>query len=77
MKLTSQRDEIDRLSDLLECQLARVDAFVQHHARIGAQLPVELPGPDIHRVHAGRARLQQRVREAAGGGADIEADFAR
>jgi hypothetical protein len=50
---------------------------VHHHARVGAQFPGELSGAHIHRVHARRAGLQQDVGEAAGGGADIQADGAR
>ena len=59
MKLTSQtmRSTGSPMSSKRRC--ARVDAFVQHHARVGAQLPVELAGADIHGVHARGAGLQQ------------------
>ena len=77
MKLTSQTSRSTGSPMSSKLQLAGVDAFVHHDARIGAQLPVELAGADIHGVHARRARLQQAVGEAAGGGADIQADFAR
>src|SRR5581483_10652507 len=52
-------DEIDRLADLVRVQIARVDAFVHDHARVGAQLPVELPRADIHGVNAAGAVLKQ------------------
>ena len=58
-------------------QIARVHAFVHDHARIVAQFPVELAGADVDGVHARGAALQQAIGEAAGRGADVEADFAR
>ncbi len=76
MKLTSQVSRSTGSPISLEPQLARVDAFVQHDARVGAQLPGELAGADIHGMDARGAGLQQGVGEAAGGGADIEADQA-
>ena len=52
MKLTSQAMKSDALADVLELELARVDAFVQHHARVGAQFPIELAGADIDGMDA-------------------------
>src|ERR1051326_7080749 len=69
--------QIHRLADFVHGQLARVDAFMEHYARVRAELPVELPRAYIHRVDAGRAALQEYVREAAGGGADVETDPSR
>ena len=62
MKLTSQTTQVDALADVFEREFARVDALVQDHARIGAQLPIQLPGADIHGMHARRAGLQQARR---------------
>ncbi len=49
---------------------------MHHDARVRAQLPIELTGAAIDGMHAGRSGLQEDVGEAAGGRADIEADFA-
>ena len=46
--------------------------FADDHARIVAELPIELPVADVERDDVARAALQQDVGEAAGGGADIE-----
>ena len=46
---------------------------MQHHARVGAQFPIELAGADIDRMDAHGSGLEQNVGESAGGGADIEA----
>ena len=53
-------------------QRARVDAFADDDARIGAQPPVELAAADVERDDAGGAALQQDVGEAAGRRADVE-----
>ena len=76
MKLTSQAMKSTGSPMSANLKRARVDAFVQHHARVGAQFPIELAGADIDGVNARGAGLQQGVGEAAGGGADIEADLA-
>ena len=46
------------------------------HTRVGGETLVQLPVPDIDGEHAPRAAFEQHVGEAAGGGADIEADEA-
>ena len=66
--------KIHGFADLIEGQMARVDAFVHHHARIVAQFPVELSVPDVDGMHADRSVLQQAIGEAAGGRADIQAN---
>jgi hypothetical protein len=55
-------------------QIAGVDAFVNDHARIVAQLPIQLAVTDIDGVHAGGSALQQAIGEAAGGGSHVQAD---
>ena len=57
-------------------QMAGVDSLVHDHARIVAQLPVELSMADIEGVHAGGSVLQQAIGEAAGGCAEVQADLA-
>ena len=47
---------------------------MHHDARIVAQLPGELAVADIDRMYLRRAMRQQHIGEAAGGGADVEAD---
>ena len=56
--------------------VARVHALVYQHARILPQLPIELTLPDVDRVNAGRATLQQHVREAARRRTDVDGDLA-
>ena len=53
-----------------------VDLLQDHDPRIGAQLRVELPVPDVDRVHAPGAPLQQAVGDAARRSADVGADEA-
>ena len=49
--------------------------FFQHdHARIGAQFPGKLAVADIDGIDTHRAMVEQDIGEAAGRGADIEAD---
>src|SRR3954463_8892447 len=43
-------DEVDRLADGVEGQLARVDVLVEDDARVGPDRPGQLPRPDVHRV---------------------------
>ena len=64
----------DALADPVRGQVAGVDALVQHHARVVAQLPGELATADIDRMDARRPAMQQHVGEPAGGGPDVEAD---
>ena len=57
-------------------QGARIRALETVDARIGGDFRVELAVADIDRVDLRRAAQQQHLREAAGGGPDIEADQA-
>ena len=54
-------------------QIARIEAFVDDHARVLSQAPVKLAMPDIDRDNFARAMLKQAVGETAGGSAEIEA----
>ena len=56
---------------------SRVDPLVDDHPRVGAQPLVEQAVADVDRVHPRRAALEEAVGEAAGRGADIEADETR
>ena len=63
--------EIDGLPYIGRFQIAGIDAFVHDYARVIAQLPIELPGAHVDGMNPSRARLEQAVRKAAGGGAEI------
>jgi len=52
--------------------VAGVELLDVGHARVAAELGVELGAADIHADHAGGAGLERAVGEAAGGGADVE-----
>ena len=52
--------------------MARIGFFHDHHAFILAQFPRELALADIHGKNFCRAALQQTIRKAAGGGAEVE-----
>ncbi len=54
-------------------ELASVHALEHDHARVVAQFLRQLPVADIERDHPTHTALEQAVREAARGGADIEA----
>src|SRR5260221_3551770 len=74
----AQRDEREvrhgRAARFVEAELARVDPLVDHHARIGAQLRVQLAVAHVDRVHAHGPALEQDVGEPAGRGSQIDAD---
>src|SRR5882672_8988557 len=57
-------------------QRARVCVLHDHHARVLAQPLVELAAADVDGVDDARTALEQAVREAARGGADVHADAA-
>jgi hypothetical protein len=57
----------------LRGQPPRVLALPDDDPRIAAQLRVELPVPDVDRVHARGTALQQEIREAPGRRAEIGA----
>ena len=59
--------------DLSGVEEPRVAALHHMHPRVLPQRPGELPMAHIHRMHPRRAARQQHIREAAGGGADVEA----
>ncbi len=61
----------------LRLQVARVDAFEAHDARIAAEAPVQLVVPDVERDDPRRAALKEHVGESAGGRADVERGEAR
>ena len=54
--------------------VARIELLFDDHARVIAQFPDQLVGPDIHGVDAAGPALQQAVGETAGGRAHINAD---
>jgi hypothetical protein len=54
--------------------MAGIGFFHDDHARVLPQFPCELPLPYIHGEDPGGPVLQQAVREAAGGRAQIERD---
>jgi hypothetical protein len=58
-------------------EVARVDAFERGHARVGREPRVQLAVADVDADDALRAALQQRVGEAAGALAEVEAGHAR
>src|SRR5437868_2402176 len=57
--------------------LARIDALVHDDPRVLMQLPIELAPPDVDRVNAGRAALQENIGEPTGRRADIDGDLSR
>ena len=66
-------DAVERLRQLGRGQVAGVELLEIRHARIGAQLLVQLGRADIHAGHAHDAALQEAIREPTRGGADVEA----
>src|SRR5581483_7861067 len=61
--------------DLLFAKIASVGALQKAYARIRAQAGGDLPVTGVDCDHPGGAMLQKTVGEAAGGSADIHADF--
>ena len=55
-------------------QVAGVGLFVDHDSKVGAELPRELAVADVDGMDLGGAVGEQDICEAAGGGADVEAD---
>ena len=74
MKLASHTARSNCFREIRGLEIARIDAFVHHHARIVAQLPVELARGRRRSPTPRRAALQQAIGESAGGRADIQAD---
>lgn len=56
-------------------EIAHVYALAVDDARIAHQFPRQLAVADIHRIHLFRAALQEAIRKAAGGRADINRNF--
>lgn len=54
---------------------AGIDSFVNNHAGILADAPMELGMPDIEGMDTGRAALKQAVGESSGGGTNVETNF--
>ena len=65
-------DQVDRLGDRDARQVARIDALVDDHPWILAQLPGELAAPDIDGMDPGGAVRQQHVGKSPGRRADVE-----
>ena len=76
MKLTSQTTRSGGGSRSGRGKGADIGLLQRHDFRPRAQAVVQLPAADIDRVDLGRAAFEQHLREAAGRGADIEADAA-
>ena len=70
-------DCVRRLGETLGVKRARIDALERAHARVGGEARIELAAADVDRDHLRRAARKQDVGEAAGRGADVEADEAR
>lgn len=67
-------DEIDPLGETGSLQSSGIGAFEHPDTRIVAEPRVELAVADVHRRDLARSRLEQAVRKATGGRADIQAD---
>ena len=74
MKLASQTRASMGSGMVVARQVAGVGLFVDHDARVGAELPGELAVADIDGMDVGGAVGEQDVGEASGGGADVQAD---
>src|SRR5207253_2065711 len=66
--------ETDRLGHVVARERSRVDSLAQDHARIVAELRLELAVSDVDGVHLRGAELEQAVGEAAGRSSDVETD---
>ena len=67
-------DGAGRVRDQVAVQMPGIGFFQHDHARIGAQFPGELAVADIDGIDPRCAMVEQDIGEAAGRGADIEAD---
>ena len=67
--------KIQLIRDLLMGQIPGIRALHADHARIIAQLPVQLAIAHIHGINLLCTVLQHAVRKSAGGGADVGADL--
>ena len=61
--------------DIGRLEVAGVEAFAKDDAGMGAEFPIHLVGADVEGVDEAGAALEEAIGEAAGGGADVEADF--
>jgi hypothetical protein len=66
--------ERERIGEVLPLEVAGIHFLAIHHTRIVAQLLVELTMSDVDRVDLRRSMRQHDVGEAAGRGADVDAD---
>ena len=77
MKLTSMVDEVRRLAAARAGSSVRMSvSFQRDDARLAAQPRMQLTAADIDGIDAARAAREQHLGEAAGRGADVEADAA-
>ena len=67
-----ERHGIECVGDQIVVELADVHPLEAHHAVVLAQRSEQLSVSDLNRVDAPHARVQQCLREAAGGGSRIE-----
>ena len=65
-------DEVNGTGHIRWCQMAGVEPFDYHHARVIAQLPVDLAMTDVERHNPTGSALEQNVCEPARRRADIE-----
>ncbi len=69
-------DDVGGIAEAGGIELANVGAFERHDLRPVAQARMQLVAADVDRVDPARAARQQHLGEAAGRGADVEADAA-
>ena len=69
-------DQVHLFSDVFRSHVAGVEFLLHDDAGILPQFPDELVGADVDRVHFDGAVLEQAVRKASGGRADVQADLA-
>src|SRR5579863_1973049 len=67
-------DQVSEFSNIFRLEITRV-AFDGDHARILLQFPIELVHGHIHGVNAPGPAMQQTIREAAGGAANVKANL--
>ena len=68
--------QIQRLSQLLRGHIADIGLLHDHHAGVGADLPVQLAIAHVNGKDLLRPLLEQAVRKAAGGGSRVAAHIA-
>lgn len=68
------RDQINPLTDILQGEVAGIEAFVHHHTTVVPEPPVELPLAYVHAVDALGTVLKETIGEAAGGTANVQTE---